>query len=149
LDAAYAGINEKFVCGRLDFAGALPDMDFSIVVNLESSNPGGAQPYRTLRLEAVVEKHKLRRWNIAQSGKPMVDDAHNPEALAKVALRRVFEFCLPLEWLSAPLAKGDAAVELTRLRFSLWHDNLPVDALPLEGWIDLPLVSEDELMAMA
>jgi alpha-amylase/alpha-mannosidase (GH57 family) len=149
LDAAYAGINEKFVCGRLDFAGPLPDMDFSIVVNLESSNPGGTQPYRTLRLEAVVEKHKLRRWNIAQSDKQIADDKNNPHTLAKVALRSVFEFCVPLEWLSAPLANGDAAVELTRLRFSLWHDNLPVDALPLEGWIDLPLVSEDELMAMA
>jgi alpha-amylase/alpha-mannosidase (GH57 family) len=149
LDAAYAGINEKFANGRLDFAATLPDMDFSIVVNLESATPGGAQPYRVLRLEAVVEDHALRRWNITQSGKPLADDAHNPDSLAKVALGRVFEFRVPLEWLSAPMTSKDAKVELIRLRFSLWHDNLPVDALPLEGWIELPLVSEDELLAMA
>jgi hypothetical protein len=104
-----------------------------------------------LRLNAAVEKHALRGWKITlpQSNAQIVDEKHNPDSLAKVALRRVFEFRVPLEWLSAPLASGDAPVELIRLRFSLWHDHLPVDALPLEGWIDLPLVSEDELLAMS
>ena len=32
-----------------------------------------------------------------------------------------------------------------RLRFALWRDHLPVDSLPLEGWIDLYAVAEEEL----
>ena len=32
-----------------------------------------------------------------------------------------------------------------RLRFSLWHNRLPVDALPMEGWIELQLLSEWDL----
>jgi hypothetical protein len=45
---------------------------------------------------------------------------------------------------------GAAAVAPTgrlRLRFSLWHNGLPVDALPVEGWIELQLLSEWELAA--
>jgi hypothetical protein len=38
---------------------------------------------------------------------------------------------------------------LLRLRFSLWQNRLPVDVLPLEGWIELRLLSEDELTALA
>jgi hypothetical protein len=33
------------------------------------------------------------------------------------------------------------------LRFSLWQNRLPVDALPVEGWIELQLVSEMEMAA--
>jgi hypothetical protein len=32
-----------------------------------------------------------------------------------------------------------------RLRFSLWHNRLPVDALPVEGWIELHLLSEGDM----
>jgi hypothetical protein len=36
-----------------------------------------------------------------------------------------------------------------RLRCSIWRDHLPVDALPLEGWLDLDVISEEELAARA
>ena len=32
-----------------------------------------------------------------------------------------------------------------RLRFAIWRDHLPVDSLPLEGWIDLHAIPEEEL----
>ena len=38
---------------------------------------------------------------------------------------------------------------LLRLRFSVWQSRLPVDALPLEGWIELRLLSEEDLMALS
>ena len=81
-----------------------------------------------------------------------------PPSAVKLALGRNFEFKLPLSWLLATPVSGDGyeagtvSVPVARklkLRFSLWQNGLPVDALPLEGWIELPLVSEGELMAMA
>jgi hypothetical protein len=88
------------------------------------------------------------------------------EENAKAALVRNFEFRLPLSWLlaspSAMASPGTtgkpagqpqtsvAAIAPTswlRLRFSLWHNRLPVDALPVEGWIELQLQSEGELAA--
>jgi hypothetical protein len=44
---------------------------------------------------------------------------------------------------------GAVAVGATnelRLRFSLWQNRLPVDSLPLEGWIELQVLSEGELI---
>jgi hypothetical protein len=78
----------------------------------------------------------------------------HPARELKLALARNFEFRLPLRWLhaaSAPDGAGGEKVEVTRLRlrFSLWHNHLPVDALPLEGWIELPLLSEAHLMMQA
>jgi len=35
------------------------------------------------------------------------------------------------------------------LRFSIWQNRLPLDALPPEGWIELQLLSENELAALA
>ena len=44
-----------------------------------------------------------------------------------------------------PGAAAIAPTSRLRLRFSLWHNRLPVDALPVEGWIELQLLSEGEL----
>ena len=76
---------------------------------------------------------------------------------AAIALLRNFEFKVPLTWLLAiPTSGSDgekkagtAASTPTskiRLRFSLWQNRLPVDSLPLEGWIELQVVSEGELL---
>jgi hypothetical protein len=35
-----------------------------------------------------------------------------------------------------------------RLRFSVWQRQLPVDALPVEGWIELDLLAEEDLLAV-
>ena len=45
------------------------------------------------------------------------------------------------------LKAGAVAVGATsklRLRFSLWQNRLPVDSLPLEGWIELQVLSEGD-----
>jgi len=80
---------------------------------------------------------------------PASSDMHDP---LTVALARSFEFKVPLVWLlAAPVTSGSTEPVATRvrLRASLWQDGLPTDSLPLEGWIDLPLLSEDELMLLA
>jgi hypothetical protein len=87
-----------------------------------------------------------------------------PNEHVKLALVRNFEFKLPLAWLLAtPSAvpadwtfdrttdgmSGAVVVAATtklRLRFSLWQNRLPVDSLPLEGWIELQVVSEGDLI---
>jgi branched-subunit amino acid ABC-type transport system permease component len=53
---------------------------------------------------------------------------------------------------SAPAERGErkaaavAATSKLRLRVSLWQNRLPVDSLPLEGWIELLVVSEGDLI---
>jgi alpha-amylase/alpha-mannosidase (GH57 family) len=160
LDSVYAGINSVFVYGRLDFAGPVPDMAFDLVVNLESWASVEARPRRTLRLDAKVEGRKLMGWKVEGLDESEHDSSSIGEEIAKAVLGRNFEFRLPLSWLLA--LPGSAASSQTaadhktdavamastnrlRLRFSLWQNRLPVDALPVEGWIELQLVSEAEL----
>jgi alpha-amylase/alpha-mannosidase (GH57 family) len=157
LDSVYAGIDSTFVYGRLDFAGPVPEIDFEVVVNLESWASGEAQPRRALRLDAKVQERKLMNWKV--DGRVEEPEASSKDETAKVALLRNFEFRLPLAWLAAmsasgkesavgstnPAVPGNAPASKLRLRFSLRHGGLPVDALPMEGSIELLLLSEGEL----
>jgi len=161
LDSVYAGIDATCLYGRLDFKGAVPAEDFEIVVNVESWAPGDPRPRRTVRLDASVKARRLTEWKIENgSGERVLTSSVQSDEHARVALLRNFEFKLPLIWLlatpnSAPPERtaerkpGAAAITATnklRLRLSLWQNRLPVDSLPLEGWIELQVVSEGELL---
>ncbi len=157
LDAVYAGIDEQYVYGRLDFAGRVPEEGFEVVVNLESWANQAARPRRELRLDAVVEGGKMQMWKATREEEQVLASSSDSGEAARVALVRNFEFCLPLSWLlAAPIevekVRGPQSSEVLttrlRLRFSLWQNHLPVDALPVEGWIELELLKEEDLLAL-
>jgi alpha-amylase/alpha-mannosidase (GH57 family) len=154
LDSVYAGIDTTHLYGRLDFNGKLPDTDFEIVVNVESWAAGESCPRRALRVDASAHDRRLQEWKIEDgtAQRSLATSSHSDES-AKVALLRNFEFKLPLTWLLATSVAGERTIEhkssaagRLRLRFSLWQNRLPVDSLPLEGWIELQVVSEGELL---
>jgi alpha-amylase/alpha-mannosidase (GH57 family) len=155
LDAIHAGIDEQSVYGRLDFIQQIPDDDFQIVVNVESWESRGSASRQEVRLEAVVEKREMRSWKAtSRDGTQTLASAMDP-GMARVALARNFEFRLPLAWLQAlPRSISKIREEENsgmptrlRLRFSLWSNRLPVDALPVEGWIELELLNEEDLVS--
>jgi hypothetical protein len=163
LDSVYAGIDSIYVYGRLDFMGNVPEEDFDLVVNIESWASGEQRARRTLRVEAAVHARKLNGWKVENGGEDKVKASSSlPDEHVKLALLRNFEFKLPLTWLLANPAAGPAATSSERgadrkatavaatsklrLRFSLWQNRLPVDSLPLEGWIELLVVSEGDLI---
>jgi len=161
LDSVYAGIDSTHVYGRLDFAGQIPKEDFDLVVNVESWASGEPRPRRTLRLEASVHERRIKEWKIENGSEERVmASLSQPEEHVKLALLRNFEFKMPLAWLLAtPSAASEerlaerkagatavAATSKLRLRFSLWQNRLPADSLPLEGWIELQVLSEGDLI---
>lgn len=154
LDSVHAGIDQTNVYGRLDFKGPIPGMQFEIVVNLESWADGESSPKRALRLEAIVQDRTIQEWKVCAVGNDAPLASSNDGREAKVALARTFEFQLPLEWLlpagsqADPKAGNPSGGTRLRLRLSLWQNRVPVDALPLEGWIELHVLDELELMAM-
>jgi alpha-amylase/alpha-mannosidase (GH57 family) len=161
LDSVHAGIDSAFVYGRLDFAGEVPETDFDLLVNLESSAQNELHPRRALRLDVKVQNRQMETWKLTGSAEePVMASSSRPQEGVRLALLKNFEFKLPLAWLlaapgesasSAGFAEAGVApapaTSKLRLRFSLWQNRLPVDALPLEGWMDLQLASEAELMA--
>jgi alpha-amylase/alpha-mannosidase (GH57 family) len=161
LDSVYAGIDSSYVYGRLDFTDKVPEEDCDLVVNLESWASSEPRPRRALRLEASVHERKLKGWKVENGSEERVMAlSSQTDEHVKLALLRNFEFKLPLQWLLAtPSAvaadrtgerkAGAVAVASTsklRLRFSLWQNRLPVDSLPLEGWIELQVLSEGDLI---
>ena len=137
------------------------------MVNLESWASAEARPRRALRLDAKMRDRKLTEWKVEGREESLTAAFGSPRVRrAKAALLRNFEFRLPLSWLlakpvsssasgtadgaarqSKPAIAAIAPTSRLKLRFSLWHNRLPVDALPVEGWIELQLVSEWELGA--
>src|SRR5229473_7956562 len=157
MDEVFAGIDEQYVYGRLDFAGKVPEDAFEVVVNLESWANHAAKPRRELRLEAAVDGGRIQSWKVTDGRDKAVADSTDPGDKTRVALVRNFEFRLPLTWLlAAPLeidkVRGPRSSDLLttrlRLRFSLWQNHLPVDALPVEGWIELELLAEEDLLGV-
>ena len=160
LDSVYAGIDSIYLYGRLDFVDKVPAEQFEIVANVESWASEDSGPRRTLRLEATANAGKLMEWKIENGvAEQVLASSEQTNEHVAVALLRNFEFKLPLAWLLAipniaatqpvprhPGAPASAPASKLRLRFSLWQNRLPVDSLPLEGWIELQVLSEGELL---
>jgi len=148
LDSLHAGIDQDYVYGRLDFKGKIPEMPFEVVVNAEVRSRTATQG--ALRLETRVEHRRVQRWVVTTPGSETeLASSDKPEdGEVRVALLRDFEFRLPLGALGAQPVGGRDAKTL-RLRVSLWNNRLPVDSMPLEGWMELPVLEEHELMALA
>jgi alpha-amylase/alpha-mannosidase (GH57 family) len=147
LDSIYAGIDETNVYGRMDFADRLPEGDWAIIVNLESWAEKGNRPRRALRLDAKIKDGKIGRYAASDESETLPADG-----IAAV-LRKNFEFKLPLSLLFAlPVASASPsspAANKIQVRFSVWQNRLPVDALPVEGWMELQLLPEIELKSLA
>src|SRR5260370_685791 len=113
--------------------------------------------WRNLRLGAEMSGGRIKSWKVSEKDGKAVADSTDSRDLARVELVRNFEFRLPLTWLlAAPLGiekvRGPKSSDLLtvrlRLRFSLWQNHLPVDALPVEGWIELEMLAEADLLAV-
>jgi hypothetical protein len=140
LDSVYAGVDEENLYGRLDFA-SLPEGDFELRVTVEANGADGTQT--ALTLEVAVANKAIALWMLRRTDDASVLAAMNgplADGLA-VALRRNFTFKMPLAQLNAVSGTN------LRLRFALWRDRLPLDALPVEGWMDLVVAPEEELEA--
>ncbi len=142
LESIYAGIDESNVYGRSDFSEKLSG-SYEIVVNLESWAESSNRPRRALRLSVEVQGARISRVQFLDGLESLA------AGQAIVALGDTFEFKLPLALLYAtPLAPGSSdsiAASKLRLRFSVWQNGLPLDALPVEGWMELQLLAEEEL----
>jgi alpha-amylase/alpha-mannosidase (GH57 family) len=159
LDAVHAGIDDSHIYGRLDFVeNKVPGEDFEIVVNLEFWTAEGAPSPHAVRLDVAVVGSRIRSWKVSapDSAQPLAV-SERPDGQVAIALLRNFEFKLPLVWLQAlPAASapqhtngapsGPSAT--LRLRFSLWQNGLPTDALPVEGWMEVQLLREEDLISL-
>jgi alpha-amylase/alpha-mannosidase (GH57 family) len=147
LDAVYAGVDATSVCGRLDFDSGLPEDEYRIVVNIEASttDAGGQAPSNSFRLQVEANGTHVQRWMLTNGDERKklasftANNGNRSTNGVEVALAEIFEMRVPFELMG--VERGSKL----RLRFALWRDELPADSLPLEGWIELHAVAEEEL----
>ncbi len=142
LDAIYAGVDEEHLYGRLDFAGAMPAEPFFIAVDIEVVAPDAIRAEEPVRFQLKAEvAGSLKGWSLRNGHERHVLRSEPGTVVALAEQRRAFEFGLPLKEL------GIAPGAHLGLRFSLWTDGLPLDALPLEGVLALKVVEEEDELA--
>ena len=147
LDAVFAGLDADSVSGRLDFRHGAPEGSYRLMVNFEVRRDGHDRksPMESYRLAVDAQGHTLQKWVLSNGEERhklaafSADNGNSKTNGVEVALREIFEFRVPFDLLRAQQGSR------IRLRFAMWRDHLPVDSLPLEGWIDLFAVPEDEL----
>ena len=147
LDAVFAGLDADSMSGRLDFQHGVPEGPYRLIVNFEvrRDEHDRKSPVESYRLAADAQGHTLQKWVLSNGEERhklatfSSDNGNSSTGGVEVALREVFEFRVPFDLLRAQQGSR------IRLRFAIWRDHLPVDSLPLEGWIDLFAVPEEEL----
>jgi alpha-amylase/alpha-mannosidase (GH57 family) len=149
LDAVYAGLDAESVSARLDFHEKLPDGPYQIMVHFEVSRDAKNQnsDVNTYRLVVDAQDQSLLQWALTNGGErnllasSQANDDHPGTRGVEVALGEIFEMRVPFDLIGAV---HDSRI---RLRLAVWRDQLPADSLPLEGWIDLYALSEEEIQS--
>jgi alpha-amylase/alpha-mannosidase (GH57 family) len=147
LDAVYAGVDADSFSGRLDFHDAMPEGPYQIIVNLEVSRDGKDRnsPVDSYRLVVDAVGQNLLKWVLSngdERNKLASYASNNGNAGTRgveVAIGEIFEMRIPFEVIGAHYGSR------IRSRFAVWRDQLPADSLPVEGWIDLYALAEEEL----
>ena len=147
LDAVYAGLDADSLSGRLDFHVSLPEDPYQVVVNIEvSRDPKDRNaPADSYRLVADAQGHNLLRWVLSNGDErnilasyPSNEGNHGTNEV-EVAIAEIFEMRLPFRLIGAQPGSR------IRLRYTIWRDQLPADSLPVEGWIDLFALAQEEI----
>jgi alpha-amylase/alpha-mannosidase (GH57 family) len=152
LEAIHAGIDEQNLYVRLDFlrGSVPPEHDLELRIAIEALRPGELEITRSSQLHIQIERGAVAGFRLEPAGSETRRDSTNggecnacllsPDRVAVCAVNDV-DAKIPLALLQAE--QGGKL----RLRVSLWSNRLPLDALPLEGSLELDVISEHDLSA--
>jgi hypothetical protein len=141
LESIYAGIDEKNLFARLDFAVQLPKEDSVLTLHLALRD--GDLAVANLQLDAEVAKGELGGWKLCKEATSGPIASKSQSRGAEVALGKILEMKLPMALLGAKQGYH------FNLRFVLYRNSLPVDALPQEGSLEVVVAPEDVLSEIA
>ena len=147
LDAVYAGLDAESFSGRLDFHDGMPSGLYQIVVNIEVTSDAKDQSSAATSYRLVTEAQgsSLSSWVLTNGDERNVlasygsNNGNTGGNGVEVAIADIFEMRVPFKIVGAQPGSR------IRLRFAVWRDQLPADSLPLEGWIDLYALQEEEI----
>src|SRR3954469_1796266 len=141
LERAYAGINQDDLFVRLDPTAELQG-DYEIEMRLEVL-PASVEQTREAYLAAfrLSNGRLLSSEFLVQEGSVGNENrTPNKATPLEASFEKVLRAKLPLSKLGA--RTGDTLL----LRFTIFREQLPIDSLPAQGWMELPLVREEQML---
>ena len=140
LEAVHAGIDEANLYVRVELA-KVPESEFEMLFAAEALPPGSTTAARgPAHLRVAIANGEVTGWSVESGAAGQNGGGQQPAGVA-AGFRAGVEVLAPLELLGAE--RGGKI----RLRVSLWRNGLPLDALPLEGSMELDVLSEQDLSA--
>src|SRR5215813_2136036 len=141
LERAYAGINERDFFFRLDLAQELPET-YQIETRIEVHPPKSDQAGDSFIAKFQLIDKKLLQAEISRSSgsDSNGDSMDRANKHVESSFERILRAKLPLSALGAQF--GDNLL----LRFTILREQLPLDSLPTQGWIELPIVAEEQML---
>ncbi len=140
LDAVYAGIDEQHLYARLDFASTLPEGETTATLHLALRD--GEQTVGNFCLEVELAQEQIVDWTLRDEAKAEIASQSKPGG-SEVALGKILEIKLRMALLGAEQG------HTFNLRFVLYRDHMPIDALPQEGSVEIQVAPEDVLIEIA
>ncbi|HET9743945.1 MAG TPA: glycoside hydrolase family 57 protein [Terriglobales bacterium] len=137
LERAYAGVNRSDLFLRLDLSAELPD-EHAIVAKIEVLPESANEPRHAFVARFRLSGGQLTSAILARAGAP--DNGTNEEIEISASFHRLLRARIPLSALTAKVADN------LLLRFSLFRDQLPLDSLPAQGWMELPVMAEEQMI---
>jgi hypothetical protein len=140
LESIHAGIDENNLYARLDFAAKLPEGDTMVTLHLALRD--GAQVLGNLRLDVELAQDKINSWKLRKDGNGILASESEANGV-EIGFGKILAMKLPMALLGAK--EGHTF----NLRFVLYRDHLPIDALPQEGSLEIQVAPEDVLAEIA
>ncbi len=140
LESIYAGIDEAHLYARLDFAAKLPEGD--TMATLHVALRDGERVIGSFRLDVELTPDRITGWKLRKDGDVTLASESEPNGV-EIGFGKILAMKLPMALLGAQ--EGHTF----NLRFVLYRDRLPIDALPQEGSLEIQVAPEDVLAEIA
>jgi alpha-amylase/alpha-mannosidase (GH57 family) len=141
LERAYAGIDSRNFFFRVDVAGELTG-DHTLETRIEVLPASVEDKRKTFLARFALSNRTLLGAELVAEVESS-ENGNRPNSLSremKASFEKVLRAKVPLSVLGAAL--GDTLL----LRFSIFRDQLPLDSLPTQGWMELPIIAEEQML---
>lgn len=139
LEEIFAGVDEGSLFARLDFSSRLPEG--ACMAQLHLALRGGGRE-AVFQLEIDLGQEEVRGWRLLDAEDRVLASSYSSSGV-EIAFGRILELKLPMALLGARDGQS------FNLRFVLYRDRIPVDALPQEGSMEIQIEPEDVLVERA
>ena len=141
LERAYAGIDEHHCFLRLDLSGQLQG-DHNLEVRLEVLPESVERSRKAFVARFSISQGKLLSKELialaeaSRSG----NGAESSTRPIQASFEKMLRASIPLPTLGAQA--GDTLL----LRFTISREELPLDSLPAQGWMEIPIMAEEKMV---